>query len=263
MNYNGLKQAARVCLQDNGTHYRKLTFLFLLCLCGFTVPCDVVVWLLDTQLERLSGLGAVTERNRIVLWSLIISVAASLTSALWGVGYQALALRLSRAEEVSFRTLLVSFRQFDRFLLLLLLEGVLIFLWSMLFMIPGIVAAYRYRMAVYAMLDDPSLSVSDALNVSKRLTYGHKMELFFLDLSFLWYFVPLAVFSSLAMLPDFFPALSGMKNQTVLYVVSLVLTMVWQRLFMPYVTVTMAHAFNWLRRLDRSQRENVYGEWQA
>lgn len=262
MNYNGLKRAARACLQDNGTPYRKLTLLFMLCLCAFTVPCDVVLWLLDTQLERLSGLGAVTERNRIVLWSLVISMAASLATSLWGVGYQAFALRLSRAEEVSFRTFLIAFRQFDRFLLLLLLEGVLIFLWSLLFMIPGIVAAYRYRMAVYALLDDPSLSISEALGVSKRLTCGHKMELFFLDLSFLWYFVPLVVFSSLTMLPEFFPALSGMGNQTALYVASLVITMVWQYAFMPCVTVTMAHAFNWLQRLDRSRREFVSGEWE-
>lgn len=261
MNYNGLKRAARVCLRDNGTPYRKLTLLFLLCLCAFSIPCDVVIWLLNSQLERLTGLGSMTERNRIVLWSLVISVLASLASSLWGVGYQALALRLSRAENVSFRTFTIPFRQFDRFLLLLLLEGVLIFLWSMLFMIPGIIAAYRYRMAVYAMLDDPSLSVTEALDASKRLTYGHKLDLFILDLSFLWYLLPLFIFSSLTMAPDFFPVLSGIGNQMILYAASLVSTMLWQRAFMPYETVTMAHAFNWLQRLDRSRREAVSGGW--
>lgn len=263
MNYSGLKQASRVCLAESKTPYTKLTFLFLLCLYAFTIPCDVLIWIFNSQLNRLTGLDAVSGRSRIMLWNLIISVVSSLAATLWQIGYYAFTLRLSRAEGASFSTFWAAFQRFDQFLLLILLQGVLIFLWSMLFMIPGIVAAYRYRMAAYAMLDNPELTASEALSVSKRLTYGHKLELFLLDLSFLWYSVPLLLFSSLPLLPAYVPSLSGALVQLPLYAVSYILSFVWQCFFMPYILGTMAHAFNWLLELDRSRRDSLFGNWQG
>ena len=59
------------------------------------------------------------------------------------------------------------------------------FLWSMLFVIPGIVATYRYRFAYYNILTDASLSAGDAIRLSCQQTQGIKGELFVLDLSFI------------------------------------------------------------------------------
>lgn len=59
------------------------------------------------------------------------------------------------------------------------------FLWSMLFVIPGIVATYRYRFAYYNILTDASLSAGDAIRLSCQQTQGMKGELFILDLSFI------------------------------------------------------------------------------
>lgn len=59
-----------------------------------------------------------------------------------------------------------------------------LFLWTSLFIIPGIIAAYRYRFAYYNILTDGSLSAGDAIRLSCQQTYGVKMELFILDLSF-------------------------------------------------------------------------------
>lgn len=58
-------------------------------------------------------------------------------------------------------------------------------LWSMLFVIPGIIAMYRYRFAYYNLLTDDSLSASQAIALSSRQTAGMKMDLFVLDLSFI------------------------------------------------------------------------------
>ena len=58
-------------------------------------------------------------------------------------------------------------------------------LWSMLFVIPGLIAAYRYRFAYYNILTDGSLSASEAIALSCRQTAGMKMDLFVLDLSFI------------------------------------------------------------------------------
>ena len=59
------------------------------------------------------------------------------------------------------------------------------FLWSMLFVIPGIIATYRYRFAYYNILTDDSLSAGDAIRLSCQQTQGIKGTLFVLDLSFI------------------------------------------------------------------------------
>lgn len=62
------------------------------------------------------------------------------------------------------------------------------FLWSLLFIIPGIVKAYSYSMAYYIQQADPSKDWREALNESKAMMKGHKGQLFCLDLSFIgWY----------------------------------------------------------------------------
>ena len=50
---------------------------------------------------------------------------------------------------------------------------------------PGIVAAYRYRQALYLLLDHPERSAWQCLRESSALMSGHKWELFVLDLSFI------------------------------------------------------------------------------
>lgn len=57
-------------------------------------------------------------------------------------------------------------RRFGRFLVLLVLINLMTFLWSMLFIIPGIIAGYRYSMAVYLLLDHPDLRPMEAIRLS-------------------------------------------------------------------------------------------------
>ena len=59
-----------------------------------------------------------------------------------------------------------------------------IFLWSLLFVIPGIVAALRYSMAPYFMADDPSISAKQAIAKSKEAMKDKKFSYFMLMVSF-------------------------------------------------------------------------------
>lgn len=80
------------------------------------------------------------------------------------------------------------FSHFDRFgdaFLLRLLMLLFTFLWSLLFVIPGIIAAYKYAMAPYILLEDPNCTPLEAINRSKEMMEGHKGELFVLELSFI------------------------------------------------------------------------------
>lgn len=58
-------------------------------------------------------------------------------------------------------------------------------LWSMLFVVPGIVKGYSYSLAMYIKSENPNIPASTAIELSKRMTNGHKMDLFVLDMSFI------------------------------------------------------------------------------
>ncbi len=62
-------------------------------------------------------------------------------------------------------------------------------LWSMLFVIPGIVKGYSYSLAMYIKSENPQISASQAIELSKKMTNGRKMDLFVLDLSYIGWFL--------------------------------------------------------------------------
>lgn len=63
--------------------------------------------------------------------------------------------------------------------------GLFTFLWSLLFIIPGIVKSYSYMMAPYIVAEDPSIGALEAISRSEKMMKGHKMEAFILQLSFI------------------------------------------------------------------------------
>lgn len=65
------------------------------------------------------------------------------------------------------------------------LRGVYVFLWSLLFVIPGVIALYRYSMADYILATHPEMGIHEALNESKRCMIGRKWRMVCLELSFL------------------------------------------------------------------------------
>ncbi len=63
-----------------------------------------------------------------------------------------------------------------------------IFLWSLLFVIPGIIKSYEYTMVPYILAENPQISTARAFELSKKMTDGEKWNIFVLDLSFIgWY----------------------------------------------------------------------------
>jgi uncharacterized membrane protein len=60
-----------------------------------------------------------------------------------------------------------------------------LFLWTLLFIIPGIVKAYSYGMIPYLMADNPKMDYGRAMKLSMAMTRGRKWSIFVLDLSFL------------------------------------------------------------------------------
>ena len=119
----------------------------------------------------------------------LIDSLLRLAMAVVGVGFSLFVMNSVRRSQPALGNLLDGFGMFPRVLFLIILQIVLIFLWSLLLVIPGIVAAYRYSFAVYVMIDHPEMSAMDCLRESKRLTTGYKRQLFLLDLSFIFWFL--------------------------------------------------------------------------
>lgn len=69
--------------------------------------------------------------------------------------------------------------------LLYLLNGVFVALWSLLFVIPGIVKTYSYAMSTYILADNPEMKQSDARKASMAMMEGNKWRLFCLHFSFI------------------------------------------------------------------------------
>ena len=69
-----------------------------------------------------------------------------------------------------------------------IMKNVFIALWTLLFIIPGLVKCYSYALTGYIRHDRPELNFSQTITESRRLMNGHKLDLFLLDLSFIgWY----------------------------------------------------------------------------
>ena len=69
------------------------------------------------------------------------------------------------------------------------LRGLYVLLWTILFIIPGIVKTLAYAMTNYILVDLPELSANKAILLSNEMMKGHKYDLFYLYLSFAGWFI--------------------------------------------------------------------------
>ena len=132
----------------------------------------------------------------------LLGLALQLFQGLISAGFSLFALRsLRRDEDCSLWNLFDGFGVFLPLLLMLILTRLLTTLWLQLLVIPGLIAFYRYRLAVYLVLDHPSLGGFRSILLSGGLMRGHKGQLLLLDLSFAGWFI-------LSMLPFLFASLA-------------------------------------------------------
>lgn len=121
---------------------------------------------------------------------MFVSVLVALLLSVLSVGYTIYQLGVRAGREMDYSSLFDGFSFVGKVILLQIVIFIHVFLWSLLLVVPGIIAAYRYRFSTYNLCENPEISVMEALGLSTRQTYGHKMDLFVLDLTFLgWNFL--------------------------------------------------------------------------
>lgn len=134
----------------------------------------IPVLILDLIFAPENGGGSAVS----AIYSLIITGPTTL-------GYTMFALSIFRKRETSVAEVFYGFEKFGKALGLYLVMSLFIFLWTLLFIIPGIIAGFRYSLAFFVLADNPEIGIMDALNESKRLMRGNKWKLFCLQLSFI------------------------------------------------------------------------------
>lgn len=102
-----------------------------------------------------------------------------------GIGYSNFNLDIIEGREAKIGTIFNSFNQWKTGFVARLLSSIYVALWTMLFVIPGIIASYSYSMMHFVMAENPDMGANEAIRESKRLMKGNKWRFFCLQLSFI------------------------------------------------------------------------------
>lgn len=152
---------------------------------GMLILCTLIVGLISGACGMIPAVGTIA--------SIIVAPPLSL-------GLIMVYLNVTYGDKADVGTVFDGFKTFGPSIVLNLLIGIFTFLWSLLFIIPGIIKAISYSMAFYVLAENPNMSATEALNESKAIMEGHKMDYFVLSLSFIpWYLLVVVTFGIAAL----------------------------------------------------------------
>lgn len=117
------------------------------------------------------------------------SVMSFIISGPLYMGYTMLALKVVRYQDAKVEGLFDGFKNFLRSFLLSLINAILIALWSLLLIIPGIIKSLSYSMSYFILADNPYMSSNDARKQSMEIMDGNKWRLFCLHFSFIGWWI--------------------------------------------------------------------------
>lgn len=143
--------------------------------------------LMKQALEALSGkwgpaIGTVLIFSTITFIIQVVPVigqfASLIVSGPMTVGLATYILHLSRDEEAIFAQIFSGFDKFGAAASAFVLVSFFTFLWTLLFIIPGLIAALSYSMTFFIIADEDSIKANEAVERSKAIMNGNKMRLF-------------------------------------------------------------------------------------
>lgn len=144
-------------------------------------------WLLMVVVGLAIGVVSAVANNPLFLGGILGLVIMGAVS----YGLARITVNLARGgEKINFADLIKGFTEgFFKIFLLGFMSSLFIFLWTLLFFIPGLVKSYSYAMAPYIMQDDPSKGWNQCITESRQMMKGHKAQLFWLDVSFIGWII--------------------------------------------------------------------------
>ncbi|WP_243525326.1 DUF975 family protein [Bacillus pseudomycoides] len=127
-----------------------------------------------------------------VIESFMIDIIVILMIGPLTLGAYYLALNIVRDKTVGIGQLFKWCKEVNKLIksiLIYLLMDIYILLWTLLFIIPGIVKSFSYTMTFFILNDHPEFKMNQAITESRRMMNGYKMDYFLICLSFIGWFI--------------------------------------------------------------------------
>ncbi len=112
----------------------------------------------------------------------LLSLILLFISGPLAVGMSVFSLELARNNEARFEQIFEGFYSLKTSIIAYLLVVLFIFLWALLLIIPGIIAAISYSMTFYIIAEDSAIEPMEAIDKSKKMMNGYKLKYFYLGL---------------------------------------------------------------------------------
>ncbi len=145
---------------------------------GLGVVVMLLYLIFTTGVSELSSLSKLAELSEFI--PLVGSLVCMIISGPMAVGFYLVFLSIARRSETDVSKLFYGFSRFWTALGANFFMSMFIFLWTLLLIIPGIIATYAYSMTYFIIADDPSVKASEAIRRSKEMMRGNKWKLFYL-----------------------------------------------------------------------------------
>ena len=173
---NGLlKENAKSKLSGNWFKAGIITFIIWILTDAFTQEAAI----------SIGSTGTTTVNSTNGLFTIISLIVAGPLA----IGAVYFYMKIESGEEANINLLFDGFQDFKRGLIFHIASTIFIILWALLFIIPGIIAAIKYSMGYYLMVENPDMEPMEALRKSSELMDGYKMDFFMFILSFVGWFI--------------------------------------------------------------------------
>ncbi len=176
-----LRASARKALK--GGYWKAFWFCLLVCV---LMGLSSVFLHLTSAVLGLNSDGEVPSGMDVAgLVLLVLAIIAGILKAPISVGMKKYFISLFRNGKAEKGAAFSMMGKLWRCFWLEILIGIKTFLWSLLFIIPGIIAAINYSQAKYVLAENPDLKAREAIDRSKHLMKGHKWDYVYLCLTFI------------------------------------------------------------------------------
>ncbi len=128
--------------------------------------------------------------NNMPEYCFLSSIYVILVTGALQLGITLFFLATFRRHDVQVTDVFLGFEKFSKALGLFLFQTLFICLWTLLFIVPGIIASIRYSQSFFILADDPTKGIRQCMDESKAMMKGNKFKYFCLSLSFIgWLFL--------------------------------------------------------------------------
>ena len=183
------KNIRTLARQSLSGHWKSAALAMLVYTLCIAVPTVIIIALFGGFSEE-----ALMSEELMMPGEGLSSIYSILVTGAFTFGITVYFLDLVREKKTDLGQVFSGFGFFFKTLLLYVLMSIFIVLWSLLLIVPGIIASFRYSQAFYILADDPSKDVMQCIKESKEMMKGNKAKYFCLQLSFIgWYLLFFAV----------------------------------------------------------------------